>query len=73
MLRTLLFPGFHRTRHKFDVGRTEGFRNFCNKIWNAARYAMMNSEESLCHLVESGFPVQTAGFLADSSKRQTMS
>ncbi|MCA0404254.1 MAG: valine--tRNA ligase [Proteobacteria bacterium] len=45
---------------RFDMGRVEGYRNFCNKLWNASRFILMNTDDEQLDLGDGAFQYSPA-------------
>ena len=45
---------------RFELSRVEGYRNFCNKLWNAARYVIMNTGDEQADFGDGAFQYSPA-------------
>ena len=45
---------------RFELNRVEGYRNFCNKLWNAARYVLINTDEEQIDFGDGAFQYSEA-------------
>ena len=58
---------------RFDAGRIEGYRNFCNKLWNATRFVLMSAEAQGIDLEEGKRRSGLAERWIDTRLEQTVS
>ena len=58
---------------RFDMGRVEGYRNFCNKLWNAARYVLLNTDEEQIDFGDGAFQYSPADQWILSRLQRTIS
>lgn len=60
---------------RFDLGRIEGYRNFCNKLWNAARYVLLSRDGQMIDMRgdnEFGFAERWISSLLQQTTKQVI-
>ena len=58
---------------RFDMGRVEGYRNFCNKLWNAARFVLLSTDEERIDFGDGAFQYSPADLWILSKLQRTIS
>ena len=57
---------------RFDIGRVEGYRNFCNKLWNAARFVLLSTDEEQIDFGDGAFQYSPADLWIRSHLQRTI-
>ena len=57
---------------RFDMGRVEGYRNFCNKLWNAARFVWLSTDEERIDFGDGAFQYSPADLWILSHLQRTI-